>query len=222
MPRTNASLPAIIGDCIKAVVNITGTDRVAQLTIPFMGTVFSGAGLASDVAAFPAALKASIEATLKACLPLTATITLYQAQAVSRNDVRNASLVSNVAGTVALSTSLPSNAGAVITRGVAVKGQHGRGRLTMPYVPNTFVTPAVDPNILNAGAITAYNAFIGALFGVSAPAGIIVNGHTYYPALHQRPVPPAQVVSMGAVIVVSFCTLETTLGTIKNRLRRRR
>jgi hypothetical protein len=92
----------------------------------------------------------------------------------------------------------------------------------MPYVPNTFVTPATDPNILNAAAQTAYNNFIAAMFGSSGPIPVVVNGHSYYPALHQRPTAPSQLVTLAAIIGVSFVVLETLLGTVKNRLRRRR
>jgi hypothetical protein len=222
MSRNNAFLAAIGGDCLQTVITVLGTDRPAQLTMSWMSLAFQGAGLSADVTAFPAALKAALEPTLKACLPLTATITLYTAKCVSRNDVRNASVTSAQAGTVAMSTSLPSNVAVIIQRGTFYKGQHGRGRLSMAYVPNTFITPATDPNLLNAAAVTAYTAFMVALFGTVAAPAVSVNGHSYYPAILSRPTPPSQVVTNAAFISPSFCILDTLLGTVRNRGRRRR
>jgi len=221
MGRNNAPLPPIVGDCIKMVVTIVGTDRPGLITFPYMGTAFHGTGLAADVLAFPAAFKALAEATLKACLPPTATISQYEAQAVSRNDVRNTILSNAVIGTAG-ATSLPANVAAVIRRGAAIKGQHGNGRVSMPYIPNTFTTVATDPNLLNAAGLAAYNAFIAAVFGTMAPVAVTVNGNNYYNALFQRPTPPSQLVTLGAPINVSYVLIETVLGTVKNRLRRRR
>jgi hypothetical protein len=219
--RANQDLPAIIGDTLKLTALISGKDRVAQISFPYMGTVFAGAGLAADVTAFGTAWVAAVTATLVAVLPTTSTLFQVDVAATNRLDVRTGQTTFTTVGTV-VGNQLAENVAAVIVRGVAVKGQHGRGRVMMPQVPSSFTTPATDPNVLNATGQTAYTAFLQAVFGTVAPPAIVVNGHSYYPAILQKPDPGSQLTSKAAVVGPAFCFIDVTLGTVRNRIRRRR
>jgi len=219
--RANADLPAIIGDTLRVVARISGKDRVAEISFPYMGTAFQGAGLTADVTSFPAAWRAAVTATLVAVLPTTSMLFEVDVAATNRLDVRSATGTFTDAGTVT-GNQLAENVAAVLVRGVAVKGQHGRGRVMMPTVPAAFVTPATDPNQLNATGQTAYTAFLQAVFGTVAPPAVVVNGHSYYPAILQKPDPGSQLTSKAAVVGPVYCFVDVTLGTVRNRIRRRR
>lgn len=223
--RNNPPLPAITGDVIRMVVTFFDTKASGanpKCRFDWMGLVFAGTGLNSDVNAFPTAFQTLAETTLKAVLPPTATIGLYQAQAVSRNDIVNAELVGTTFGTAGVN-SLPSNAAAVIKRGTTVKGQHGRGRVSLPFVPDTFTTPATATDVLNATARTAYAAFIAAAWGTGVtPASITVNGRTYIPAITQTPPPGPNLVTLASPIFPGFVLLDPIVGSVRNRARKRR
>jgi len=107
-------------------------------------------------------------------------------------------------------TNLPLETGATMSRYGSIKGKHGRGRVTLPAVPNTFTTPATDANILNATAITAYNALGAALTGT-----IVSGGVTFVPVISVRPVPPGVLVLYTAGIATYI--LRNTLGSARRR-----
>jgi hypothetical protein len=92
----------------------------------------------------------------------------------------------------------------------------------MPFIPLTFTTPATAPDILNATGIAAYQAFINAVFGTTSPSQITVNGHPYANCIATKPVPPSQVIGFASAVIPAYVGLEVLLGTIKNRLRKRR
>jgi len=99
----------------------------------------------------------------------------------------------------------PSTVCATFDRYSGVKGQAGRGRVSMPAVPNTWVTAS----LINATGIAAYATFLNDL-----KTGFVASGVTYV----------AQVVSrknkagpaLGASPVLNS-TLRTTLGTCRRR-----
>src|SRR4029077_10751149 len=100
---------------------------------------------------------------------------------------------------------------AVIVRGTRLKGQHGSGRVMMPWVPNTFTTPATSPELLNAAGIAAYTAFMNAVFGTSAPASVVAAGSTFNPAILSRPTPPSLLVTNGGIVQPAYTALDTRL-----------
>lgn len=113
------------------------------------------------------------------------------------------------AGTVA-SHPLPGPVAAILTKRTNIKGQHGRGRMMMPWVGISFTTPATDPNVLNNTAFSAYNAFIAA---ITVP--VAAGGANWTPSVITRPVPPAIAVTNGANI--ESWTVQSILGTVRRR-----
>lgn len=97
-----------------------------------------------------------------------------------------------------------------IRKETALKGRHGRGRIAMPAVPNTFVTPATAASVLNATGITAYD-----LLGTTLLAGISASGSGYGVYVMTRPTPPITLYSQGEA-VIAFQTVHE-LGTARTR-----
>jgi hypothetical protein len=106
--------------------------------------------------------------------------------------------------------SLPIEMGATMSKKSALKGQHGRGRITLPAVPISFTTPATDPNNLNGTGLTAYGVLEALLEGVISDG--VVN---YSPVITVRPVAPATIPSHGAPIIL-FKT-QLLMGTARRR-----
>lgn len=52
---------------------------------------------------------------------------------------------------------LPSEIAAIVTKYTATKGQHGRGRIYLPGLPSSFITPGSDANRLTATGLAATN-----------------------------------------------------------------
>ncbi len=107
-------------------------------------------------------------------------------------------------------TALNLELGVTMTRYGPLKGQHGRGRITMPAVPNTFVTPATDSNVINATGLTAYNALAA---GLVSP--LVRGGSTWTPFISTRPVPPSTLVDFG--VLISNYAVRTIMGTARTR-----
>jgi hypothetical protein len=99
---------------------------------------------------------------------------------------------------------------AVFQKKTALKGQHGRGRTSMPAIPNTFTTPATDPNIINATGLTAYLALANQLI-----TPVAAGGNTWSLIVSTAPIPPVTLTTRGSI--VTLITIDPTLGTIKRR-----
>jgi len=98
----------------------------------------------------------------------------------------------------------------ILTRYTSIRGQHGRGRVLMPGIPNSFVTPATDPNRVNAGGLTAYNTF-----AVTMRTAMTVGANNWVPVISTRPIAPANVVTR-ANQVTSVVT-RSIIGTCRRR-----
>jgi hypothetical protein len=105
---------------------------------------------------------------------------------------------------------LPGTTSAIISKYTALKGQHGRGRNYMPYVPSTFTTPGTDPNLLNGSGVAAYVSLMNA-FLVPVTAG----GTTWRLSVTTRPAPPNTLTIQAAVVTYTITT--TILGTTRRR-----
>lgn len=114
-----------------------------------------------------------------------------------------------VVGTAGASN-LPLEISANLRKETALKGRHGRGRIAMPGVPNTFVTPAAGSSVLNAAGIAAYDALAAALM-----TGLTASGTGYGVYVMTRPTPPATLYSQGES-VIAIQTVHN-LGTTRTR-----
>jgi hypothetical protein len=209
--RNNPTAPAIIAPCVQITAFVTNSTTGDLEEVSFFYDA------ATPTGSSPALLAQLLDSfvilvipSILACLPPTASIPRCIASdlnpGVSPTQIQALTGAVGTAG----ATALPSTVAAVLTRYTGLKGQHGRGRLYMPCVPNTFVTPAVDPNSLNGAAVTAYDALQAAMIvaltdGVTPHRAVVVT----------RALKPATVPSFAAAI--SSVVLETTLGTVRRR-----
>lgn len=107
-------------------------------------------------------------------------------------------------------TALNLELGVTMTRYGPLKGQHGRGRITMPAIPNTFVTPATDANVINSTGLAAYNTLATALV-----SPLVRGGSTWTPFISTRPVAPSTLVDFG--VQVSNYVVRAIMGTARTR-----
>lgn len=206
--RLNPLPPAITGDVCRIVIQYLGLSGTYINTLDYQASALN-AVTSATLAALAAAFQTAVEPSLKACLSDQATIAAYFASCLSLSTPATDFLVSGVAGTVA-QPCLPNEMGAVIQKRTLLKGQHGRGRITLPAVPTTFTTPATNPDKINVTGGAAYSSLVTALEGNLAAGGL-----TFTPCLSVRPAPPAILVTH-AQQVTNFA-LNTILGTARRR-----
>lgn len=206
--RSNAPAPNITGDVCRVTVLYAGPSGTFQNVLDYMANALNVV-TSSVLLALALAVKAQIETQLKACLSQQCIISGYNAAALSLNTPASQFQISGTAGTVAQAP-LPDEIGALIRKSSLLKGQHGRGRITVPCVPVTFTTPATDPDVLNATGITAFNSLATALGGNVTASGIL-----FVPVISTRPALPDTVVTKAQVI--NQFQAETVLGTARRR-----
>lgn len=80
----------------------------------------------------------------------------------------------------------------------------------MPGVPLSFVTPATEIDLLNAGAVTLYNAF-----GTALVVPLTFNGNAAHFAVLNRVAPPALLPTTAAQVASSV--VDPLLGTVRRR-----
>lgn len=105
------------------------------------------------------------------------------------------------------SASMDTEVAVIINKKTGLKGQHGRGRLSMPAVPSGAVTQS---NVTLAGAITAYNNLIAAML-----PGVSDGANTWNPVVSQRGLAAPRLVTNWSLLL--SCTLNTLMGTIRRR-----
>jgi hypothetical protein len=206
-----SSLPSIINANFVRISFVTTTiGGVAQVNFDYTDSV-PGSVTPTEMASLAAAFNATNQATLVACLsPQTTLNWLYM------QELRYATCpslqVNYSGGTIgtAGATALPLEVAARITKYSTLKGRHGRGSLQMPAIPNTFVTPATDPSVLNAAAITAYGSVRASLL-----IPLVVGGRTFNLAIGVRPITPLTLYTYASQ--VSSLLLRTTLSTQRRR-----
>lgn len=206
--RNNAPAPNITGDVCRVSILYTGPSGTFVNVLDYMANALNVV-TSSVLLALALAVKVQIESQLKACLSQQCSISEYFASALSLNSPASQAQISGTAGTVAQAP-LPDEIGGVIRKTSLLRGQHGRGRITVPCVPVTFTTPGTDPDVLNATGITAYNALATALGGNVTASGIL-----FVPVISTRPVLPATLVTK-AQVIQSFAAI-TVLGTARRR-----
>jgi hypothetical protein len=167
-------------------------------------------GLTTSVlAALNTAFQTAVETALTAVLSSTGQIKQYIAMDLNPNKVPSQTLVRGVAGAV-VSAPLPSEMCATIRKNSALKGQHGRGRVSIPLIPGTFVSPGTNPDQIVAGSLTTYGTLASALSGTLSASGL-----TFTPVITTRPVLPA-VIPGNAQPIISHTT-DATMGTARRR-----
>jgi len=207
--RNNPAPPVVSGPILRLTVETT--DPIGQRFQNILDYMAAGPVPLSQtiVNAFIAGWQANAEAALKATLASDTTISRYTAADVVIGTTPTVIKLVSVAGTAA-GHSLSGPVAAVITKYTALKGQHGRGRMYAGGVPDSFVTPAVDPNVLNAAALAAYVTLETGLLAPLAAGGV-----NWALCVSLRPIPPQTLVTNAALVTI--LQTEQPLGTVRRR-----
>ncbi len=207
-----ASPPAgVVTTSLARIVVETLTNSVRCQTIFDYLSGLSSPCSSADLVSLLASFQTAIETKYLACLSPLSTLVSYSAQELhfGKTPTQFSVLAPGVIGTAG-ATNLPIETGATLARYCDLKGRHGRGRVTMPAIPNTFTTPATDANVINATGLTAYATLAGAL---SNP--LMAGALLWTPIVSTRPTPPATLVTNAAFINQYF--VRPTLGTARRR-----
>ena len=159
-----------------------------------------------------ATLRGNISTNLLAkyalCVSADWALTIEVLNVVHRNDLFGSTSTGNVPTVGGRPAGhLPTEVAGVINKVSAVKGQHGRGRLSLPAIATSDVTLS---RITNAGELAALNNLEGAMLA-TATDGV----NTWTPCIAQRGVVPPKLV-VGFTPLVTAIT-NTLLGTIRRR-----
>lgn len=208
MPRNNVPAPVISGDIVRLTIFYLSQAQVLESVLDYEADLLNIVSTV-ELDAFLIAWKAANQAALLNVLPPTCTVSFYTAAVISNNRIATRFNSANLVGAAGLN-SLPIEMAAISAKTSTVKGQHGRGRTFWPCVPNTFTTPATEPNVLNVVGTAAYG-----LLNVGLQAALPVGARTYFPCVSTRPIPPNTVVTNAAAGIVF--NIKVLLGTQRRR-----
>ncbi len=198
------------GNVVRMTVETLTNGQRCQNTFDYgdaIGTPISASALFTLIGDFQTQVQTQYLAVLS---PLTTLVSVTASELKFGVTPSQVSIITPGTVGTAGATNLPLETGATMSRYSSIKGKHGRGRVTIPAVPNTFTTPATDANIINATGITAYNALSARLLGT-----IVSGGNSWVPVLSVRPTPPSVLVSNTSGI--NSYVLRTTLGSARRR-----
>jgi len=203
-------LPALVTNNVVRVTITSRTNGVlCQTTHDYRNTGIISMSLA-DLTAFATNFQSTIETLYLACLSPLSVLVDYNYQELHFGTCPSyTNSVASPPGTAG-ATNQPLEMATTITRYGNWKGRHGRGRFSMPAIPNTFSTPATDANVLNATGLAAYGALAAAFLG-TINSGFDV----FTPFISTRPVAPATLVTMG--VDVASLSVRSTFGTARRR-----
>lgn len=211
MARFNPSAQVVTSAVVRLVMEVDTNSTKQQVVLDYNWSVAGTTPTPADLAAFVTAWETAHQTLFLACLsPLTE---LSQVSAAEIHYGITPTLVLPYApatvGTAG-ATNLPLSMAAVLQKKSALKGQHGRGRVSMPAVPNTFTTPAVDANVLNATGIAAYLALATQLV-----LPVVAGGNNWTMGISTRPTPP--VVLVDRFVACNAMTVNVVLGSLDRR-----
>lgn len=208
MPRTNPPVPIVTGPVIRNTVGVLFLGQQFVVVCDYMGATPIGVNTGT-LTQFLTNWIIACETQWKGTLSPDASINKYLVSevAVGTTPTLVAPQVGKI-GTVA-GTSENSILAAVATKYTAVKGQHGRGRFYFGPIPISFTSPA-EPDILNAGAITAYNALNTALL-----LPIVAGGINFNLVVSTRPIAPLTLIGRAGTVASIVQTV--LLGTVRRR-----
>jgi hypothetical protein len=211
MARNNPAAPVINAAVARLTLTLKTQNTLQEIVLDYLYNIGLVVPTPADLSAFEAQWEANHNTLMRACLsPLTDYFQISVAEI--HFGVTPTLVLPFLAGTsgTAGATNLPLEMAGTMQKKSSLKGQHGRGRLSMPAIPNTFTTPATDPNVLNATANTAYLALLNQLI-----LPVTVAGNAWQLAISTRPTPPQTLVTNA--VVVSAMTIDPTLGTARTR-----
>lgn len=213
--RTNPSAPLVTGTVFRISVSYLTNDNTQVNTFDYMGATPTATPVA-DQAALSASFQTNVVPQLRLVTSSQTTIVQLTIADISVGRTVTDIVPIGLAGTAA-GTPLPLEMQANIRKLSLLKGQHGYGRVQMPAVPSSFVTPATDPNRINAAGVAAY-VLLGNEMLVSPVSGAVI----YNPCISTRvkqPLPPLPPISplITRAQVYILCFPEPLLGTQRRR-----
>lgn len=203
--------PAFFGSvCRVGVVSLNGA-TYSQFSLiynePTVGSITP-----ADMTELATAFNAKCKTHILACIPPTAALSWLYISEIKYGTCPSAQF--NFAGGdvgTAGATSLAQEVAVIFTKYSSLKGKHGRGRIFMPSIPNTFVTPATDPDVVNGTGVTAYETLKGDFESILTAA----SGKVWTPYIVTTPPPPDVLVSLGVPMI--RMVVRTILSTVRRR-----
>jgi hypothetical protein len=189
--RNNPDLPALVDSAINVVAQIIVASQTCEFSLQYIASS-TLTPTAAHLTAFGVAWLANVGTALLACMTPDAVLRNILIQDLNPGTCPSQSVAAGGPGTVT-GHCYPTPVAAILTKQTPVKGQRGRGRLYVPAVPLSFVTPGTEIDLLNAGAITLYQALATALL---LPVAVTGYG-SWVVSIVSRPVPPALIPSQG-------------------------
>lgn len=209
--RNNPASPLITSALARVTIGTITSGQVCMNTFDYLWSVPSTFASLADLTALGNAWDSALDTLLKGVLsPLTSLYSMSVAELHYGNAPTYSALYAPGTIGTAGATPLPLEMGVTLSRVGALKGQHGRGRVTMPAVPNTFTTPAADANKINATGLAAYLAFCNKLL-----LPLTVGTATWTHVISTRPIPPT--LTVDHAIAVAVYNVGTVLGTARTR-----
>lgn len=210
--RNNPNAPPIATGLLRVIITVQ-TDTNLQQTLFDYLTAYASVG-PSDLSQLATSWTASCMASYRACLSPDSKVVQITVQdlvpGLNPSYVAFLSLV-GLAGV----HYLPLISQANIEWKSQLKGQHGRGRTQMPAIPDTFTTPATDPNSLNATGLTAYGGL-----GIVCILSLVGGAETYTPCITTRPIkgtPPTPTPKPSRAATKVGYVVRPLLGTQRRR-----
>jgi len=211
MPRHNVRQNTLIAPAVRIIQQVRVQGQLCEIAFDWIArTAFTLT--TSEMLSLISAHNSNSDVELLDCLSDQAVVENQVAISLTDASVPTVNLPRSVlnVGTAGVHN-LPLEMSATLAKYTPLRGQHGRGRMSMPAVPVSFTTPATDPNLLNAAGITAYGAYIAKLVGTLTTA----TPKVWDPAVTERPVTPDIITSRGGII--NLMIVRPVLGTARRR-----
>jgi len=168
------------GPAYRLEVRLSEDNQEVQTNFEFMAT--AGIPIAGEEAALITAFDAANFGAMAACFCLSTVIHGYKVTCLSditRIPVYGAALTGT--GTV-VGPHINMELAAIMRKYTAHKGQHGEGRNYLPAIPLSFVSTAINPNVINGVGSGFYAAFMASVL-----APLTVGLKTFQLAICTRP-----------------------------------
>jgi hypothetical protein len=206
--RNNTPAPALTGDLARVVLQYKGPGGLYQTVHDYMANGF-GVLTTAVLSALASAFETAVQPSLLNALSNQVTVTQYTAEDLNPSKAPSQTVASNTGGNVAAAP-LPSEMCATVRKNSTLKGQHGRGRISLPGVPVTFPTPTTNPDVIGSTGLSVYATLCTALQNSLTAAGV-----NFVPVITTRPSSPGAMPTNAQP--TSSWTTDATLGTTRRR-----
>jgi len=209
MPRNNPPAPPVTGPVFRLAVHTRQAGTTAITTHDYMLGTFPGS-IREAMIAFVAAFADNVLDPYSECLTPESEINKLVCHCITSEVIANVESTTFRAG-VAIGEPLPNQVAAVCIKRSPLKGQHGRGRFSMPFVPLGFVGAGAKTSELKPFGFVKYQVLCEVLQGQFTAGGSLVAS----PVVSTRPPAPGGIVLDAAPTSAQFPTV--ILGSARSR-----